>query len=161
MNKHLHIIQFCLSHWYFWAGKLERHCFTTIPNTKKLIKNNLLCIFLQLSSWFLEMQQNMVCRVWHNFVITSIKPSWILSFKRNQTRFRMQSNHSGSSHIAVYILLQWKTAYLIIVYFKMAESSNIHVNVNWGSKRRFQGLFVCLSLSQVSLELFVSLICPF
>jgi len=30
--------------------------------------------------------------------------------------------------IAVYILLQWKIVYLIIVYFKMAESSNIHVN---------------------------------
>ena len=89
MNKHLHIIHFCPSHWYFWAGKLERQCFTTIPNIKKVVENTLLCIFLQLSSWFLEMQQNMVCRVWHK--IGS-------SLKWNQTRFRMQFDHSGCNH---------------------------------------------------------------
>lgn len=105
MNKHLHIIHFCLSHWYFWAGELERQCFTTIPNTKKFVENNLLCIFLQLSSWFLEMQQT-----WSVvFIITSIKPSWILSFKWNQTRFRMQFNHSGCNHEIWYRCLHFTT----------------------------------------------------
>jgi len=146
MNKHLHIIHFCLSHRYFWAGELERQCFTTIPDTKKFVKNNLLCIFLQLLSWFLEMQQTW--SVVFDIILLLLPLSQVGYYHLNGTKPDSECNSIIQVVItkydnAVYILLQWKIVYLI-VYFKMAESSNIHVN--WGSKRRFQGLSVCLSV---------------